>query len=232
MSGKRELEDEAGAAFGAVERSSLSGQAYQRIRKALMVGELKPGQKLSGREIAVQLGTSLTPVREALLQLAAEGILESRPGQSIIVPVPTRAVYAELRDIRVEVEGLGAERAALVITPDAIEELSAIHDALVKAKADRDYALALRHNEAFHLGLCREARMPRLYRVVESLWVQSGPFLNFLYSDEGEWQVPKTPHGHLHVLDALRQRDAAAARRAIVDDIVSGGARLMSRMND
>ncbi len=232
MGGKRELEDEAGAAFGAVERSSLSAQAYQRIRKALMFGELKPGQKLSGREIAVRLGTSLTPVREALLQLTTEGVLEARPGQSIIVPIPTRAVYAELRDIRAEVEGLGAERAADVIAPDAIEELAAIHDALVRAKAERDYAQALRHNEAFHLGLCKEARLPRLYRVVENLWVQSGPFLTYLYSDSTNWQVPSPPHGHVCVLDALRRRDGAAARRAIVDDIVSGGASLMSRMSD
>ena len=57
-----------GEAFEAVERSSLSRQAYNQLRKALMLGELQPGQKLSGREIALRLGTSLTPVREALLQ--------------------------------------------------------------------------------------------------------------------------------------------------------------------
>jgi GntR family colanic acid and biofilm gene transcriptional regulator len=105
-----------GEAFEAVERSSLSRQAYNQLRKALMVGELQPGQKLSGREIALRLGTSLTPVREALLQLVAEGVLELRTGHSVTVPLPTRAVYTELRDIRVQTEGLGAERAAALIT--------------------------------------------------------------------------------------------------------------------
>ena len=68
------LMDSGGDTFAAVARNSLSEQAYQQIRKALMVGELKPGQKLNGRDIAVRLGTSLTPVREALLQMVAEGV--------------------------------------------------------------------------------------------------------------------------------------------------------------
>ncbi len=216
--------------FASVARSSLSAQAYVQIRKALMVGELKPGQKLNGREIAIRLGTSLTPVREALLQLVSEGVLEARTGHSIAVPVPTRAVYIELRDIRLETEGLGAERAAALIEPKAIGDLAELHATLVTAKADRNYAAALRYNEAFHLGVCREARMPRLFRVVESLWAQSGPFLNFLYSDADDWPVPKDPHPHVQLLDALRRRDGGAARRAIANDIISGGLNLLGRL--
>jgi Transcriptional regulators len=222
----------AGEAFEAVERSSLSRQAYNQLRKALMVGELQPGQKLSGREIALRLGTSLTPVREALLQLVAEGVLELRTGHSITVPVPTRAVYSELRDIRVQTEGLGAERAATLIGEAAISELTAVHEQLVTAKRSGDYALALRCNEAFHLGLCREAQMPRLFRVVESLWTQMGPFLNFLYKGPEGWPTPKGEHFHCSVLTALKQRDGTAARQAIVDDIMSGGAGLLDKLAD
>jgi len=218
--------------FEVVERSSLSNQAYQQIRKALMVGELKPGQKLSGREIAVWLGTSLTPVREALLQLVAEGVLEARTGQSIIVPHPTRAAFGELRDIRVEVEGLAAARAAAYISTAAIADLAAMHDRLMQAKKARDCGAALRSNEAFHLGLVRESGMPRLFRVVESLWAQSGPFLTLLSNGPENWSVSDEPNCHLEVLDALRRRDAVAARAAIVEDIVGGGAELMTRLPD
>ncbi|MBR0906356.1 MULTISPECIES: GntR family transcriptional regulator [Bradyrhizobium] len=221
-----------GEAFEAVERSSLSRQAYNQLRKALMVGELQPGQKLSGREIALRLGTSLTPVREALLQLVAEGVLELRTGHSITVPVPTRAVYTELRDIRAQTEGLGAERAAAIITQAGIKELADVHERLVTAKREGDYALALRCNEAFHLGLCREAQMPRLFRVVESLWTQMGPFLNFLYKGPEGWPPPKGEHFHCSVLTALKQRDGAAARQAIVEDIIGGGAGLLDKLAD
>ena len=216
--------------FETAERSSLKDQAYQQIRKALMVGELKPGQRLSGREIAEQLRTSLTPVREALLQLVAEGVLESRMGYSITVPHPKRAVYAELRDIRVEVEGLGAARAALRISTAGIADLAVTHDRLVQAKKAGDFGLALRHNEAFHLGLARESGMPRLFRTVESLWAQSGPFLNFLFKGPECWAPDGEPHCHIKVLSALRLRDAVSARATIVEDIVSGGAGLMVRL--
>jgi len=226
------MDEHARDRFEAAERSSLSNQAYQQIRKALMVGELRPGQRLSGREIAVQLGTSLTPVREALLQLVAEGVLEARAGQSITVPHPTRAVYAELRDIRVEVEGLGAARAAACIGIAGMTELAATHDRLLRAKKAGKFGEALRHNEAFHLGLARESGMPRLFRAVESLWTQSGPFLNFLFNGPDCWAVDGDPHCHIKVLEALRRRDSSAARAAIVEDIVSGGAALMAKLPD
>lgn len=225
---------QAGAAdvFEMLERDSLSAKAYVKIRQALMTGELQPGQKLNGREIAIRLGTSLTPVREALLQLVAEGVLEARSRQSITVPIPTRSVYAELRDLRVEVEGLGAERAATLATAEVVDELAALHDALVTAKAQGDYPLALRCNQAFHLGLCREAQLPRLLKIVEGLWAQSGPFLNFLYGDNKEWPVPKGAHDHVAVIEALRRHDGAGARAAIVRDIVTGGAGVMRRLQD
>jgi len=224
------MDEHARDRFETAERSSLKDQAYQQIRKALMVGELKPGQRLSGRQIAEQLHISLTPVREALLQLVSEGVLEARMGYSITVPHPRRAVYAELRDIRVEVEGLGAARAALHISTAGMVELAVTHDRLIQAKRAGDFGLALRYNEAFHLGLARASGMPRLFRAVESLWTQSGPFLNFLFNGPECWALDGDPHCHVKVLDALRVKDAASARAAIVEDIVSGGAGLLARL--
>ncbi len=211
-------------------RSSLSNQAYQQIRKALMVGELRSGQRLNVREIAEKLGTSITPVREAMLQLVAEGVLESRSGYSITVPNPTRAAYTELRDIRLEVEGLAAARAAERVTEAAIAELEATHQALLDAKRDGDFGLALRYNEAFHLGLARESGLPRLLRIVESLWTQSGPFLNFLFNGPACWAAESDLHIHTKVLEALSRRDAEAARAAIAEDISRGGAVLEARL--
>ncbi|MGE7413219.1 GntR family transcriptional regulator [Methylobacterium tarhaniae] len=220
----------AASEIGTVERNSLSGQAYQRIRKALMIGALKPGEKLSGRDLAARLGTSLTPVREALLQLVAEGVLESRTGHSIVVPTLTRADFLELRDIRVHVEGLSAARAAAQADEALIAGLETLHASLVQAKAEQRYDDALRWNEAFHLALARGSGMPRLVRVVESLWAQSGPFLNFLYRPDDAPLAPGAVHNHVRVLDALRARDPEAAARAIADDITEGGNDLVSRL--
>jgi DNA-binding GntR family transcriptional regulator len=74
--------------------------------------------------------------------------------------------------------------------------------------------------------------MPRLFRVVESLWTQMGPFLNFLYKGPEGWTTPKGEHFHCSVLTALKQRDGVAARQAIVEDITSGGAGLIDKLAD
>ncbi len=217
-----------GPALEQVVRANLGAQAHGKLRKALSTGELRPGERLNGRALAARLGTSLTPVREALLQLVAEGALEMQAGKSFTVPVLTRAAYLELRDLRLALEGMGAERTTAAITAPALTRLAATHRRLCAAKERGDFAAALRWNEEFHLGLAAAAGMPRLLRLIEGLWIQSGPFLNYLRAD---W--PNTvaePHPHILILAALEARDAAAAVAAIRRDILEGGEGLLRRL--
>ncbi len=217
-----------GAALDPIARRNLGAQAHERLRKALATGELRPGERLTGRSLAARLGTSLTPVREALLQLVAEGALEMQAGKSFTVPVLTRAAYLELRDLRLVLEGMGAERAAAAIAPVALARLAEAHAGLVDAKARADLPAALRWNEEFHLGLAAASGLPRLLRLVEGLWAQSGPFLNDLQAD---WpHTVADPHPHVLVLAALRARDGAAAAAAIRRDILEGGEGLLRRL--
>ena len=125
---------------------------------------------------------------------------------------------------------MAAARAAERVTEAAIAELEATHRALLDAKRNGNFGLALRYNEAFHLGLARESGLPRLLRIVESLWTQSGPFLNFLFNGPECWATDNTLHIHTKVLEALSRRDADAARAAIVEDISRGGAVLEARL--
>lgn len=211
-----------------VVRANLAAQAHGKLRKALSTGELRPGERLNGRALAARLGTSLTPVREALLQLVAEGGLEMQAGKSFTVPVPTRAAYLELRDLRLVLEGMAAERAAAAVTPPALTRLAAAHRKLSNAKLKGDFAGALRWNEEFHLGLAAAAGMPRLLRLIEGLWIQSGPFLNDLRAD---WpHTVAEPHPHVLVLQALEARDGMAAAAAIRRDIQEGGEGPLSRL--
>ena len=83
--------------------TSLRSQVYDWLREALTTGRFTPGQKLSFRFIAGTLGVSLTPVREAIRRLVAEGAFEMRPSRSIRVPLMTRDRILELRDIRLAV---------------------------------------------------------------------------------------------------------------------------------
>src|SRR5882724_2860521 len=95
-----------------VEHISLATQVQREIRSAIVLGDLAPGARLTLRDVAQRVNASVTPVREAMLQLVAERVLSVGPGRTIIVPLLTRAQFLELRVVRVLLEGLAAEAAA------------------------------------------------------------------------------------------------------------------------
>ncbi|XDA97897.1 GntR family transcriptional regulator [Sulfitobacter sp. LCG007] len=199
----------------------LSEVVYARLRASLMRAELKPHQRLKVRELAQQMGTSETPVREALFQLAHEGAIEIRPRYYIRVRRLSLAEYTEIRDIRMNLEPLAAERALGRIDQQVIDRLVASHDALVKAEAEGDWPTALQANFDFHFGLYSRSGMPTLTEVLEGLWIRVGPLLSELYPDAPPTYAGR--HQHLNVLDALRARDSYSLREAIRMDLVEGG---------
>jgi DNA-binding GntR family transcriptional regulator len=211
--------------LGPIERNkTLSEHAYDRIRRALMTGVLKPDHKVTVRAIASALDISITPAREALTRVIAEGALEAIGLKTVIVPPLTLAVLDEITAIRLSLEGLAAERAAPAFTRADVEALELIQTKLVAAMDEQDYTTVLEHNEAFHFAVYGKAGMPRLVSIIESLWLRIGPSLNLLYPT---FAIER--HGvsnHKTVLKALRQRDGAAARAAFENDIRDGYARL------
>lgn len=200
---------------------SLSEQVYRRLRTALMRAELKPDQRLKIRELAAQLGTSETPVREAIFQLAREGALEIKPRYFIRVRRLSLAQYLEIRDIRLQLEPLAAERALPHIRPEDISHLTGLHARLVAAEQDRDYLAALEANFDFHFGLYWRSSMPTLIELLESLWIRVGPLLNELYPHGHPTYDGR--HQHEVVLEALQKRDGYQLREAIRQDLLEGG---------
>ncbi|MGK7869995.1 GntR family transcriptional regulator [Falsiroseomonas sp. E2-1-a20] len=211
-------------------RENLTGRVYAEMRAALMEGRMQPGQRLKIRELALQLGVSETPVREAVMQLVRERALRMEQAKAITVAGLTLAQYQELRLVRSALEGLAAEAAADRIAPAEIRDLERAHAELVRAEAAGEAALAIRANWRFHHGLYRAAAMPELLAVIEGIWLRNGPMLNYLYPQAR----PTYPgrHRHLDILDGLRARDAAATRAAVQADMVEGGEGLLRHLGE
>ncbi|HWA46162.1 MAG TPA: GntR family transcriptional regulator [Hypericibacter adhaerens] len=214
---------------GQISKESLSQQAYGAIRLSLMRSRLRPGQKLIARQVAEELGISVTPVRESLLRLVSEAALVMDERGTVMVPELSRERCIEIRDLRTLVEGEGAARAARIVTDAEIDELAAIHDRYIETEQNKDFASALAENENFHFGLCRLARSPALFRIVENLWMQFGPVLSYLYDGRSR-PFQGEDHGHIGVLDSLKKRDPEMARQAITRDILIGGKALLERL--
>jgi DNA-binding GntR family transcriptional regulator len=98
--------------FQTIDHSKLGEIVYQHIAGALTKGALKPGERLKIRDLAHEMGTSVTPVRDAILRLVHEGALLLKSPRDIRVPVLHQDRYLEIRTIRLKLEGLAAERAA------------------------------------------------------------------------------------------------------------------------
>jgi DNA-binding GntR family transcriptional regulator len=204
-----------------VERTNLASQIYEHLREQLMAAVFQPGQRFKIRDLAKDMGTSETPVREALIRLVRERALETKEGYFIKVRRLSLAEYIELRDIRLVLEPFAAERAIPNLDAATIKQLTESHRLLIRAEKTRDYRAALQHNFDFHFGIYRRSGMPQLTEMLDRIWVQVGPMMNFLYPHghpryDGE-------HQHVNVLRGLKARDAQAVRAAITQDLLEGG---------
>ena len=207
--------------FERVDLPSRSDRVYRQLRERLMRGMLRPHQRLRIRELAAALGTSETPVREAIFQLVRDGGLELKPHHYIRVRRLSLAEYMELREIRLRLEPLAAKRALAHIDRPMIDRLAAIHKALIAAEKKRDYDTAIQANFDFHFGIYLRSGMPQLIGLLENMWVQVGPLLTELYPHGHPTYDGR--HQHEHVLNALMERDVSALTAAIRNDMIEGG---------
>jgi DNA-binding GntR family transcriptional regulator len=204
-------------AFGLarLERETLHERVYEEVKKAIMGGSIAPGQPMTIRALAKALGTSVMPVREALRRLVAERALELLPNRSVSLPVMTADKFDQIYRIRVALEGLMAETAAKFITPDELHRMSRLNDEMI-AKLRQGTKRYLALNQEFHFQLYQAARMPLAMSIVETLWLQIGPFLHHVKTDFG---APNFLNHHEAMLKAMAQRDGPKARAAIEADI-------------
>lgn len=192
-------------------------RAHQWLRQELMRSRFRPGEKLKLRNLAQELGVSLTPVREAIARLVSENALEQLDHRSARVPLFSDERLREVCELRIELEGKAAERAAERATAADTDRLAAIHARMSEARLAGRGAEMMLENENFHMAVCALAGMPVLRQIVENLWLRCGP-LNFALLSMRFLHRPEE-HPHHEIIRALRNGDGALARLAIQRDI-------------
>lgn len=201
------------------QEKAMRDAVYDSIRNSLVRGRFAPGEKLVLRQLALEFGVSLTPVREALHRLIAEGVLTQEHSRSVRVPVLSQERTLELRDIRVVLEGLAAERAAKRASAAEIKQLERLAKEVDAARKTGDIALDTQKVAEFQFTLYAASGMPVLLRQIEMLWLQTGPYIRLLHPDFITRVQVVRPTWRYDMCDALRSRDAAKARTLIEADI-------------
>lgn len=200
------------------DRATLQVMAYRVLSQDLMAGRYKPGQAVSLRPLAARLGTSPMPIREAVSRLIAERALVLLPNRNVIVPLMTRKRLIELSRARQLLEGAAAHSACANLTPALLTKLTRLNDQLKHCLSNAQIRPALSHNLNFHFALYRAFDEEVILPLIEMLWRQAGPFVALTPKMPG---VKWTAEFHDHILTALKEGDARAAKRAIEQDIES-----------
>ena len=207
---------------------TVHDQVYLTLRRQLMNGSLKPGQAISIRYLTKKYNVSATPAREALNRLQAERALVVGSNRTPTVPLPSRKDLRELRDVRMSLEGLAAEQATTLITPEELDEID-IHcknmEAAIKGNDNNGY---LHSNWAFHRVIYKAAQSELMMDIIETLWMRAGPLIRLALQGEGHMQ--HYMKHHTGALEALRCGDPTAVRTAIETDISSAAADLESTL--
>ncbi|MFG1351194.1 GntR family transcriptional regulator [Xanthobacter autotrophicus] len=204
-----------------IETENLSARVYGRIRRALIDGQFEPGERLRISALAADLGTSITPVREAIFRLVSEQALEMKAATAIHVPLLDSARLKEIQLIRMELEGAAAARAAQRITDKQIRRLELIQNEFIEAAAANPKKASLK-NRDFHFSLIEIADLPLLETIVENMWTLMGPLLSVFHATLPARQIAAEAHPHSDVLAALKARDPERAQGAIQRDIAWG----------
>jgi DNA-binding GntR family transcriptional regulator len=184
-----------------------------------MHGELPPGQALTLRGLAQEFEMSVTPVREALQRLVAEGALTLSSSGRVSTPELTNERIEELAAIRAMLEPELAARALPRAHFALIDRLSAINDLIAQAVLMKDPIAYIRANLEFHRTLYLRAQAPAMLAMTETVWLQLGPTMSALY---GRVRRNEPPQHHRTILAALRAGDEPGLRLAVRTDVTQG----------
>jgi len=196
--------------------ASLREKVYEDLRYRLITGRIAPGVGISTRGLALEMGVSQMPVRDALSRIAAEGAVEIRSKRAVMVPRMTTARFEEIMRLRTLLEPMVATAALPHITAELAREIQAADEATDTALEGGDVRAYMESNHRFHSLIYGAAPLPLALRMIESLWMQFGPFMRVVY---GRYGTAKMVDQHRVAIAAIAAGDAQALAAAIAADI-------------
>ena len=178
-----------------------------RLRRAIVRGELSGGTRLIQNDIASEFGVSTTPVREALRDLATEGLIRLDAHRGAIVHEVDAEEFAEIYEMRLVLEPLAVRRAIARITDEALDRAEQIQDL---ADQETDPGRWVEYNRSFHAVFVDAARSERLSAALKMLRDSSSLYVGYVVRTHPD-MMAKANLEHHAILDAFRRRDEAAA---------------------
>ena len=199
--------------------TSTHDRVYRALRTRIMHGEIAPGEALTLRGIGKEFDVSMTPAREAVRRLVAEGALLLSSSGRVSTPELSNDRIEELASLRALIEVELASRALPRAHIALIDRLQTINNAVADSVARRDAVSYIRTNLEFHRTLYLRAQAPAMLAMAETVWLQLGPTMRALY---GRLRRTEPPHFHRLIIAALKAGDEPGLRLAVRSDVTQG----------
>jgi DNA-binding GntR family transcriptional regulator len=209
-------------------RPQLSEEVAIHIRDLIMAGKVRPGERLRLEELAAQLGVSITPVREALLTLRGEDMVELQPRRGYVVAPLSRQDIEDVFALQANLAGELAARAARRTSQEQLAELGGLQEALREAAAGARLPELERLEFTFHRLINRVTESRKLARFLHAA-TRYTP--HRFYASDPAWRANMVSD-HEALLGALTARDADAARAAMERHFTDGAQRLIKHLDD
>lgn len=201
----------AGAGYGS-SRQTAHEFVREMIRRAILNGELSSGSRLVQAELAATLEVSTTPVREALRDLASEGLVRFDPHRGAVVQELSGDELRDIYEIRLLLEPVAIRQAVPRITEALIERLRRLHQ---RMRDEPHSAEWVDFNRTFHMAVYESGSSQRLSSIIRGLQDASVMYIGASLAESPELREEANAD-HAVILDALERRDTEAAVAAIV----------------
>jgi DNA-binding GntR family transcriptional regulator len=225
------MADKSRIGLTAVDTVPLHEKVYLELVRALMSGQFLPGQKLTSRKLAKELGTSDMPVRSAFTRLQALRALSPMPNGSVEVPLISAERFSQLTAVRTVLEGTATELATKRINGNNLRAIRRHCAELTEAARNGGIENYLRRNHDFKFSIYRHCGNEQMIFLIETVWMQVGPFLRNLHVGfEDDLAGILDIDYHEEVVAAIEAGDGERARKAIVRDIDEGATHILGQV--
>jgi DNA-binding GntR family transcriptional regulator len=206
------------AAYEPLQFSTKAEAVYVEIRQRILSGVLEPGALLNQETLAHELGVSVTPVREAVRRLEAEGLLAFEAHKTVLVAPLSRAELRDLYDVRLQLDPHAARLAATRADEDVVQEI----DRLARTAPEVDVITQLARNRGFHRLIYAASGNAILTEILDRLWDRTDRYRIVLLRRTGD--ALAADQDHIAIAEAMVDRDARAVGRLIREHILSARA--------
>lgn len=185
---------------------------FDTLREAIIVGELKPGERLMEVQLAEKMGVSRTPVREAIRKLELEGLVEMLPRKGAHIADLSVKDIMDVLEVRATLDGLASSLSALRISDEEIKELKHVHNQFINYVEKENLQGSIKKDVEFHDIIYRSSRNDKLIQISNNLREQIQRFRVIYIKDYSSTR--ELIREHNEIIDAISGRNSDAAMKS------------------